>query len=171
MFKIFIGISIILFLASCEEKKYSITANSNVLNPIFPVDSIFNNNETVAYKTFNTGGGTGGYFMTFIDDQSFETFGFCDICPGSGTIGSYVQKSKEILMLDSLCYENEPHFMDSSVYIDCHGSTMTRYYLVRKENILYLSTNPKDTLNPEQAKIDNSLPRHEITDQKLNAVK
>ena len=89
MLRILIGTFLILLISSCEEEKNVITSNSNVSNPLFPIDSIYGNYESVAYKTFNTGGGTGGYFVTFIDEKRFKTFWFCDICDGAGRIGSY----------------------------------------------------------------------------------
>lgn len=113
-------------------------------------------------KTFNTGGGTGGYFIDFYEDGLFETYGFCDICPGSGTIGRYTQKSNAIYMIDSVCFVNEPHFTDEAKIVDCWNSTMTVYYLVRTKDAIYLSENANDTLDPKQVHIDGWYPKYEI---------
>lgn len=122
---------------------------------------------SVAGKTFHTGDGLGGYVINFEDDRTYRTFGFCDICPGGGSIGTYVQKSKTIFMLDSICFENKPHFTSPKVFAKCEGSTMTHYFLVKKGNTLYLSSNPKDTINPNEMKIDFSLPSFDLHEAEI----
>ena len=159
-------IFLVIRLTACEdevEKKAPITINS-LERSIH--ESTKDKDYLVANKTFNTGGGTGGFFVTFEDDRTFRTYGFCDICPGGGSMGTYVQKSKEILLLDTICFESKPHFTDPEVNVPCTGPTMTSYYIVIQKNYVYLSSNPKDTLNPEEAQIDGSFPRFEIVDYK-----
>ena len=120
-------------------------------------------NFSIANKVFRTD----GYFIKFNEEGTFETFGFCDICSGSGTSGTYKKKYSTIYMLDTVCYKNEPHFTDSTVFVDCEGSTMTIYYLLQKGNALYLSSNSSDTIDPKNASIDFSYPSYQLKEVEL----
>lgn len=166
MARILLTISIFCGLIACEgptELKTATTANQLELSITDRAKADTRSKyDSVAYKTFGTGGGLGGYSINFIDHRTYSTFGFCDICPGGGEIGTYIQKSKEIFMLDSVCFENKPHFTNPRVYVNCEGSTMTHYFLVRNGNKVYLSSNPADTLNPQEMKTD-SYPYYEIS--------
>ncbi len=150
----------LLLLTSCksdpvEQHEYiPYIAEEDSIYVKFPID--------VTNKVFNTGSGIGGYFVEFYEGGIFRTFGFCDICSGSGTIGTYTQKSNAIYMVDSLCYENKPHFTNDAEYVDCEGSTMTTYYLVCKAKAIYLSLNASDTLDPRNVEINGAFPCHEL---------
>lgn len=164
MARALLSIFLVIGLTACQgevEKKPPITINS-LERSIH--ERTKDKDYLVANKTFNTGGGTGGYYVSFDDDRNFRSYSFCDICSGGGSMGTYVQKSKEILLLDSICFESKPHFTDPKVNVPCKGPTMTSYYMVIQKNYVYLSSNPKDTLNPEEAHIDGSYPRFEIVD-------
>jgi hypothetical protein len=142
-------------MGSVDKKDKSKTENSVTLS-----------NFNLADKVFNTGGGLSGYFIRFYGNGTFEEFGFCDICPGSGTIGTYDKDSRAIYMLDSVCYVNEPHFTDSSVFVNCEGSTMSTYYLIQQGNTLYLSSNASDTIDSCDVQIDSSYPSYKLNEPK-----
>lgn len=147
-------------VSSCE--RHSLDEQVHKNDPSKEGDGYIPSAIDVTNMQFHTGGGLGGYFITFGENNRFETFGFCDICPGSGTIGTYTQKSKVVYMVDSLCFENRPHFTDERKYIDCTGPTMSVYYLVQTKSNIYLTKNANDTLDPTSAHIDGSNPRCEL---------
>lgn len=116
MHKLLLSTLLMLLVLSCEESSINDDSSGSIAIEGIAKKSRSKDDLSVANKDFNTGGGLGGYVIHFRNDGTFETFSFCDICSGSGSIGTYVQKSNAIYMLDSLCYVNEPHFTDSSVF-------------------------------------------------------
>lgn len=58
----------------------------------------------VSNKTFTNRGDLGGHIIEFIDSSRYKTFGWCDICSGSGSYGIYKLVSKKIILQDTLCF-------------------------------------------------------------------
>ena len=90
-------------------------------------------------ETFRIGSGLGGRSFTLKENGTFDQFGFCDVCPGSYSFGTYSLRNDTLFKQDTLCYSTHPHFATPEDTIPCDNLKTDTLYLWSLNSQIFFS--------------------------------